>query len=224
MEDFSNLINWDNLHKNSETFKENKPFKFGFIEEFFVREFYEKLYETYPKIDKTWKKANTLFKFQYAKLWNNPDDVKDQSISKEWKKLMRYASTDEFVDHLRKYSGIEVTKCFNFGFMAYQQGGFQLPHIHNIGPSTLIIMLYFSKDWEKGDPGGTYMALKEDESSIIFEPYDLDNTMAIFHDGPRAAHGVRYIAKDVVRQGFQITLENFSSSGWSGKHESENPI
>jgi hypothetical protein len=79
-------------------------------------------------------------------------------------------------------------------------------------------MLYFSKNWQKGDPGGTYMTTDLDESKIIFEPYNLDNSLAIFHDGPKAAHGTRYILKDVTRQAIQITLEGYSSeSGWSGK-------
>ena len=102
--------------------------------------------------------------------------------------------------------------------MGYQRGGFQLPHIHTVGPSTLVIMLYFSKNWKQGDPGGTYMASEPDESSIIFEPDNLDNTIALFHDSPYAAHGVRYISKDIERRGFQITLEGFSEdSGWSAK-------
>ncbi len=50
MEDFSNIINWDNLFVKSEEFKQNKYFKFGFIEEFFNHDFYEKLYKTYPKL------------------------------------------------------------------------------------------------------------------------------------------------------------------------------
>ena len=43
----------------------------------------------------------------------------------------------------------------------------------------------------------------------------------MFHDGPEAAHGVRYIKKDVVRQGLQIYLEEYSDeTGWSaGDHE-----
>lgn len=210
MEDFNNIINWDNLLKNSTNFQKNKPFKFGYVEEFLVREFYEKLYETFPKIDDTWTFANLLSKVQYAKLWQNLDDIKDKSLSKEWIKFIQYTFTNEFVSNFREYSGVNVTDTHNLGFLAYKKGGFQLPHIHNVGPNTLIIMLYFSKGWKKGDPGGTYMASDIDESKIIFEPYNLDNTMAIFHDGPKAAHGMRYITKDVVRQGFQITLDNFS--------------
>ena len=103
--------------------------------------------------------------------------------------------------------------------MGYKKGGFQLPHIHNVGPSTLVLMFYFSKNWKNNSPGGTYMAKEEDESSIIFEPYNLDNSMAMFLDGPNAAHGVRYITDDVVRQGFQITLEGVLDDGtWSGEN------
>jgi len=41
-------------------------------------------------------------------------------------------------------------------------------------------MAYFSKGWKKGDPDDTYVASDIDESSILFEPYNLDNIMVIF--------------------------------------------
>lgn len=225
------MINWDNFHNNSGSFKKSKPFKFGFVEEFFKRDFYDKLYETYPKIDDKWKISNDLSKYQYSTIWHpNPESEKleimegeDPQVGPEWKNLMEYAISEEFLEHFRKYSEVKVTKCKFFGFIGYKKGGFQLPHIHNEGPSTLVVMLYFSKGWQKGDPGGTYMASDLDESSIIFEPYNLDNSIALFHDGPKAAHGVRYITKDVTRRAFQITLEGYSSSdGWSGGHGYEN--
>ena len=97
------------------------------------------------------------------------------------------------------------------------QGGFQLPHVHNVGPSTLVMMLYFSKNWAKGDPGATYIASDSDESSILFEPYNLDNTLVIFQDSQYAIHGARYLEKDVKRKALQITLEGWSPElGWSG--------
>jgi hypothetical protein len=81
----------------------------------------------------------------------------------------------------------------------------------------LIIFLYFSKNWKQGDPGGTYIASEEDESKIIFEPYNLDNSMVIMHDGPKSAHGARRIIKDVERRAVQIYFENYSpQKGWSG--------
>ena len=51
MPENSNIINWENVFAHSKTFQEQKPAKWVFIEEFFVRDFYEKLYETYPKKD-----------------------------------------------------------------------------------------------------------------------------------------------------------------------------
>ena len=101
--------------------------------------------------------------------------------------------------------------------MGYKKGGFQLPHIHNVGPSTLVLMFYFSKNWKNNSPGGTYMAKEEDESSLIFEPYDLDNSIAIFQDSEFSAHGTRYITSDVERRALQITLEGYDETdGWSG--------
>ncbi len=221
-EDFSNIINWDNLSNQSSNFKNQKPFKFGFVEDFFDKNFYEKLYSSYPKIDQGWSLFSDMEKVQYFRTWNNisPNIVTqtgdDSTLSEYWNKLKRYAETEEFVKHFREFSGVPVSKLKHFFFMNYKRGGFQLPHIHNIGPSTLVIMLYFAKNWNHGDPGGTYMATEEDESSIIFEPYNLDNSVALFHDGPKAAHGVRYISKDVERTGFQITLEGYSEqTGWS---------
>ena len=68
-----------------------------------------------------------------------------------------------------------------------------------------------------GDPGGTYMASEEDESSIIFEPYNLENSVAVFLDGPKSAHGVRLITKDVERRALYFSFEGFSKeNGWTG--------
>jgi len=225
MEDFSGIINWENVFKNSDTFKKNKPFRFVFIEEFFEQKFYENLFRTYPKIDETWTKSTVFHKSQFVKYWGKTsgqnivvENEDDPQYSPQWNKFKRYCHSDEFLENFRKFSGVPVNKLKFFHFMSYRKGGFQLPHIHNNGPSSLILMVYFSRGWKKGDPGGTYMASGEDESKIIFEPYNLDNSMAIFHDGPRAAHGVRLITKDVERRALQITLEEYSpKSGWTGK-------
>ena len=55
-------------------------------------------------------------------------------------------------------------------FMYVKKDGFQSPHIHNVSDKTLIVFVYFSKNWEDGDPGGTYLSDGNDESKIIFEP------------------------------------------------------
>ena len=224
MEDFSNIINWDSVDNQSNSFKNQTPFRFAFIEDFFEREFYEKLFETYPKIDETWEITNHPTKTQLIKYWNGigPNEVvgyeDDPQYSEEWNKFKRYVQSEEFVEKIRKFSGVPVNKLKFFNFISYTKGGFQEPHIHNVGPSTLIFMVYLSKNWVKGSPGGTYMASDVDESSIIFEPYNLDNSVAVFQDGPKAAHGIRLITKDVERRALQITFEGHSTDkGWTAE-------
>jgi len=221
----SEIINWDNIFAKSKEFQNNTPFKFGFIENWLQKDFYEKLYETYPKIDESWDTLSDLSKFQYYRLWGSAEknvpvpSGPDPNLNEHWNLLKKTAESPEFCENFTKFSGVKVNRLKFFEFIAYRQGGFQLPHIHNVGPNTLILMIYFSKNWKKGSPGGTYMANETDESSIIFEPYNLDNSFALFHDSSTAAHGVRYITDDVQRRGLQITLEYFSENdGWSGKN------
>ena len=112
----------------------------------------------------------------------------------------------------------------HMNFMYARKDGFQNTHIHNHSDKTLILFVYFSKDWKKGDPGGTFLAdgidfdakgEKEGNSKMIFEPGNLDNTSLIVLDGPFAAHGMRKITKDVERRGIQVTYEPFNSTdGW----------
>ena len=217
-----NIINWENVLTHSKTFQDQKPTKWTFLEEFFVRNFYEKLYETYPKKDESWFFVSTDDKSSYGKWWREEQaehiavDVEDASFSESWNQFHHYLFSDEFISNIRKFSGIPVNRVKHFSFTLLTKGGYQLPHIHNVGPSTLILMLYFSKNWAKGDPGGTYVTPEEDESKMIFEPYNLNNTTIIFHDGPHAGHGVRYITKDVERRAVQIYLEKYSpETGWS---------
>ena len=218
----SDMINWDSVLSNSKTFQAQKPTKWAFVEEFFARDFYEKLYETFPKKDENWFFESSDDKSAYRKWWGGDRsshiaaDIEDTNFSESWNQFHHYLFSDEFISNLRKFSGVPVTKLKQFGFMLLTRGGYQLPHIHNAGPHTLILMIYFSKNWKKGDPGGTYVTPEEDESKMIFEPYNLDNTAIAFHDGPHAGHGVRYITKDVERRAIQIYLEKYSSEdGWS---------
>ena len=183
MENFDEICDLENFFQQSKTFKNNKPFKYAFIERFFKHDFYEKLFETYPEYEKDdgyWYESTKFSKHQFYRAWGkyNPDHYvgqdSDPKLSPEWNKFFRFLHSDEFLNALKKFSGVAVDKMKTFRFMLYHKGGFQLPHIHNDGPSTLIVFFYFSKGWEKGDPGGTYVASEADESKIIFEPYNLD--------------------------------------------------
>ena len=221
MTENSNIINWENVFAHSKTFQENKPAKWVFIEEFFVRDFYEKLYETYPKKDDSWLIESADDKSNYRKWWGTDRSkhiataVEDPTFSESWNQFHHYLFSDELISNFRKFSGIPV-KLKQFSLMLLTRGGYQLPHIHNVGPSTMILMLFFSKNWKKGDPGGTYITPDDTESNMIFEPSNLDNTAIIFQDGPHAGHGVRQITKDVERRALSITLDQYSpATGWN---------
>ena len=217
----SKMINWEKIFSFSNTFQNNKPGKWAFIEEFFEREFYDQLYETFPKDDGSWEHVSAEDKDSLRKVWGNlkeneiPVDEYDPNFSEAWNKFHHYLFTDEFIQNMRKFTGVPVDKLYHFSMKLSKRGGYQLPHIHNVGPSTVIFMIYFSKNWQKGDPGGTYLTPEEDESKMIFEPYNLDNSTVVFQDGPYAGHGVRYIEKDVERRAIQIYLSGYSTkTGW----------
>ena len=109
-----NIINWENVFAHSKTFQEQKPAKWVFIEEFFVRDFYEKLYETYPKKDDSWFTESTVSKSNHRKWWgvdrsiHIATNVEDPTFSESWNKFHRYLFSDELISNFRKFSGIPV--------------------------------------------------------------------------------------------------------------------
>ncbi len=222
-EDGNKIINWESVFSYSNTFKGNSPCKWAFIEEFFDRDFYEKLYKTFPK-DEQMKRVTAWDKDSMRTLWGDdkdesePTDTKDSRFSESWNDFHQYLFTDEFINNMRKFSGIPVGRLKHFSMKISRKGDYQSPHIHDTGPSTLIFMVYFSKNWKKGDPGGTYITPEEDESKMIFEPYNLDNSAIVFQDGPYAGHGVRPLKEDTERHAIQIYLEGYSpETGWTSR-------
>ena len=227
-----NIVNWECVFNESNNFKNRSPTKWAFIEEFLDKEFYEKLFETYPKFDDTWALEDSYDKISYRKFWKRDESryyadgtprehniIKeyDSRYSEPWNKFLEYLWSEEFIKKLVEVTGVEVTNLQHFCFMYAKKDGFQSPHIHNVSDKTLIVFIYFSKNWEEGDPGGTYLSDGRDESKIMFEPYNLDNTSLFVLDGPNAAHGVRRITKDVERRAIQLTYEPYSSvNGWYG--------
>jgi hypothetical protein len=216
MENFDNIINWDAFKKNSDIFKKNKPCKWVFIENVFHQDFYDKLYNTYPQWDKTWDNPSDYARSSQQKMIGIPYDYVDKEnpeFSKEWNKLIRYTATEEFRKNLSDFTGWDIQKTEYMSFMNSHKGDFSLPHLDGFkdcnGNTTfrLQMMFYFCKGWQKGDPGGTYVSDGEDESKIIFEPYNLDNSMMCFDvTSPDAWHGSRYIIKDVRRQALSIRV------------------
>ena len=230
-----NIVNWQNASSQSLNFKNSSPTKWAFIKEFLDRGFYEELYKTFPKFDDTWSLEDSYDKISYRKFWKKDDERNhiqeyDSRYSESWNKFLKHAWSEEFIKKLVEVTGVEVNGLRHFCFMYAKKDCFQGCHIHNVSDKTLIVFIYFSKDWEKGDPGGTYLSdvgrtesLDDEyfpvgESKIVFEPSNLDNTSLFVLDGPKAAHGMRKITKDVERRAIQLTYEPFSTTdGWYGQ-------
>ena len=237
----TDMMNWKNLDNQVSNFKDKNPTKWAFIEELLDREFYEKLYETYPKFDDTWEvqEIGEYGRLSYRKFWKRDEgryfsdgslrehvliQEEDTRYSKPWNDFMKILWSDKFKKKLTEMTGFEQLNLKHMNFMYARKDGFQNTHIHNASDKTLIVFVYFSKDWKQGDPGGTFLSVgidfdakgeKEGSSKIIFEPCNLDNTSLIVLDGPYAAHGMRKITKDVERRGIQVTYEPFNTEdGW----------
>jgi len=217
------IINWENVFANSETFKNNKPFPFGFVENVFEPDFYSMLYESYPKVDSSWRHPTDFGRSSTKRGFGNhkggrgkedqfPPDQEDKKLSKAWNEFFHYLYTDEFLNNMSKYAGIELTKLGHFGFFYNQKGDFNMPHAHHPNVDSkdyefkITVLAYFAKGWKSGQPGGTYISSEEDESTIIFEPYNLDNTWVCFAETPKSFHGSRYQTHDTPRPSIQFTL------------------
>ena len=216
------IVNWQNAHEQSSNFKNHSPTKWTFVKEFLNRDFYEELYNTFPKLDNTCSVKDSYDTLSYQKFWKRDQETNliqeyDSRYSESWNKFLEHLWSKEFIKKLVEVTGVEVTGLRHFCFMYANSGCYQKTHIHNVSDKTLIVFLYFSKNWESGDPGGTYLS-DTTSSKILFEPYDLDNTALFVLDGPEAAHGMRKIVKDVERRAIQLTYEPFSTTeGWYGK-------
>ena len=212
------IFNWENIFKNTETFQNNKPFPFGFVEEVLDRTFYEKLFHSFPQEDDKWHNV-TDFSRSAKKRWFGLNknssiavDDEDPNLSKEWNEFHHYLFSREVIENISAHTGIKLTGLRQFGFISTHMGDFSMPHFHWEGSQKgkesykVTFLMYFSKGFKKGDAGGTYVCANEDESSIIFEPYNLDNSMVGFAETAISWHGSRYMTKDLVRHSIQFTF------------------
>ena len=77
-----NIINWENVFRNSDTFQNNKPFNFGFIEEFLTQDVYDELYKTYPTLnDKKWISVTSDFGRSAKRRWFGDADPHSEQAS-----------------------------------------------------------------------------------------------------------------------------------------------
>jgi len=212
------IINWNNVFANSVIFKNNKPFPFGFVEDVFYPDFYDALYTTFPKEDKTWEYSTNISRSSIRKWFGKDTKVKavdedDPSMSSEWNTFHHYLFSKEFIANMSEYTGINLTALDHFTIINNHKGDFNIPHAHYPGVPEekyrykLTVLMYFAKEWRKGDVGGTYISkTDEDESDIIFEPTNLNNSMIAFKETQISFHGSRQITSDVVRHSIQFTM------------------
>ena len=218
MTDTNKIFNWDNIFANSKTFKNNKPFPYGFVENVLYSDFYDALYKTFPKEDDTWESSTNISRSSKRKLFGKDTkykaaDISDPTMSDEWNVFHHYLFSNDFITKMAKYTGINLTALDHFIFINNHKGDFNIPHAHHIGipeekyAYKLTVLMYFAKGWKKGDIGGTYVSkTDEDESDIIFEPTNLDNSMICFKETPISFHGSRPMTSDIIRRSIQFTM------------------
>ena len=211
------ILNWDFIKTKSKEFTTNKPFPYGFVKSPIKHELYEELLSTFPTVDEKWYSADdytrSSVKRQFGKCEaNNIIDDDDDSLSKSWNKLFHYINSKECAEKMSEYTGLTVTKLRSFNFVLNRKGDFNLPHSHHVGVKPedyeykFTTLIYFAKDWPIGAPGGTYISEGEDESTIVFEPTDLDNSWICFAETPNSWHGSRYMTHEASRPSIQFTM------------------
>jgi len=208
LNDYREIINWDSLYEQSESFQNAKPFRNVYVKGIFKENFYKKLYDSYPKFDESWIIENDWRRSAKRKNLVSETKINGNDWNSEWKKFATYVISKEFFNNIIKFTGIKVTRHMDTSFLTSEKGDFQLPHVDADGnyENKIQLIFYFSKNWQKGDPGGTFFCENEDEDSITFEPYDLDNSMICFEETPHSWHGTRYITKDVRRRAVLVSL------------------
>ena len=136
-----NIVNWNNVFKNSEAFQNSKPFPFGFIENFLTQDLYDELYNTYPTLtDKRWISVTSDFGRSAKRRWFGDADpsterasvnTKDPILSQSWNDFFNYLHSKEFIENMSKYSGVKLKGFKHFSFMVNEKGSFNMPHTHH---------------------------------------------------------------------------------------------
>jgi Rps23 Pro-64 3,4-dihydroxylase Tpa1-like proline 4-hydroxylase len=172
------------------------PFEHVVIPDFFDKEYSEKVYDSFPKVDSTW--------FHY----NNPIEKK-YTFSKFseltfFKELFDYLQSDYVLNILRNATGIENLEADPYlhgaGIHAYPRGGKLDCHLdYSIHPISgkerrLNLIIYLNKNWE--DEYGGHLKLwdstRSNETCISTSVF---NTAILFRTSDESYHGVPELIK-----------------------------
>ena len=106
-----NIVNWQNAYDKSSNFKSSGPPKWAFVKEFLDRDFFEELYNTFPKFDDTWNITDDEEKLAYRKFWKTDESryytdgtprehnlvqEYDSRYSEPWNRFLKHAWSEEF--------------------------------------------------------------------------------------------------------------------------------
>ncbi|CAF0847608.1 unnamed protein product [Adineta steineri] len=191
VESFGSWIN--NLEELNKSFINAKPFPNVEIDGFFKPEIAELLYSVFPKVtdDHKWI------------VYNNPIEKKhaltDFSSLPQFKDLFNLLQTKEFVDLVKKISGIENLEAdpnlHGAGLHQHIPGGKLDMHLdYSIHPVTgkerrVNLIIYFTKDWQN-DYGGAIELWNEDFSKCEKKLSPCFNKAILFRTSDVSYHGL----------------------------------
>ncbi len=177
-------------------------FRYGFIEDLFRHDFYQRLVATFPD-PKKFKLISKMSGGGHKKFYLGPEYAANRTpgcgcalldVSPEWQKVFRICNSPKFISYLSEKTGVPCNSLCNFGFTYGNEGCHQEAHVDgavraddpNEIKATLALLLYFNP--EKSEIGGTYVCLPDRETIIMQAPH-LFNSAFYFEQHPDAWHG-----------------------------------
>ena len=191
MEVFGSWVN--NLERLNKEFINAKPFPNVEIDNFFKPKIAEILYRVFPKVTDNQKWV----------IYNNPIEKKyaltDFSNLQQFKDLFDVLQSDEFVDLIKKISGIENLEAdphlHGAGLHQHIPGGKLDMHLdYSIHPISgkerrVNLIIYFTKDWEP-EFGGAIQLWNEDFSACEKKLSPCFNKAILFRTSDVSYHGL----------------------------------
>ena len=183
----------NNREELNKKFAEAKPFPNVELENFFKPEIAEALYSAFPKVtdDHKWVHYNNPIEKKFA--------LTDFSKLPQFKELFALLQTDDFVNLIKKISGIENLEndphLHGAGLHQHIPGGKLDIHLdYSIHPVTgkerrVNLIIYFTKDW-KEDYGGAIELWNEDFTQCEKKLTPCFNTAMLFRTSDVSYHGL----------------------------------
>lgn len=185
---------WKNNTKElNEKFVSGKPYEHVLIENFFTNEFAEKLFEVFPKTtdDHKWYVYHNPIEKKYA--------LTDFSKLPEFKKLFELLQTEQFVEVVKKITGIDNLEAdphlHGAGLHQHPTGGKLDLHLdYSIHPLSgkerrVNIIIYLTKDW-KEEWGGHLQLWNELFTNCDKKVLPSFNTAILFRTSDISYHGL----------------------------------